>query len=789
MAEYTFGTSNSAITGKIIAEYSQNITANTSTLTCTLSYKRNNDGYTTHGTFSGGITAGGTRKTLSKSVSLSGGQWVAIGSHTWTFTHDANGAKSVTISADGGIAGTSFSSTNSNSNTMTFKTIQRKPKITSMTAGTKTNTSFSWSWKSDVTTNKISYRILQGSTVVKGWTTTSKSATSGTETVSGLSQNTSYKLEMQVSRNLSGDVWSNSSYLSFTTLSCPTLTSSPNFKIGDSSMKVTFTNPGNNTFTLKLLSGNTTIGSVSVSGTSYTWNFTSNQNTAMYKLCPNGTSLSVSLQASITLNSQTYTSTKTGTATVQSSLCTPSTPTYSIACTESNINTILGTATTLLQGVGSIKATISTTSTAKNSASISKYTASIIKDGNVYQYAETTGTTLTFDPIQTAGTFQVQIKSVDSRGYSSSIVSKSFDVLAYKAPSLNVKMQRVNNYEKEIILSITAYVSRIIINGTDKNKPNQFLGFMRNGGNFNSLASIYTVETTDEYYKIIVDKPASSPFMTIATNESANFTFYAFDNFLNTSSTATQSSVHISPGTPAMSVLENGKVAINTLPDANGSALQVTGGAQVKGGLTVDNIDIGMNLTLLNKGVVPYMGQCTDPNNATETGIYSLFEPTANSPGFSYGTMLVLKVSVNGSSSNYYIQQTVYSVVDSNVAFRTRNESSWRPWSRPGYVNTAETTSGELFYGSRVYTKLVFVTLPNTATTTSVAHKCTFGKYYWIDMANSFIHMTSGTGMSYPLNNGFYNMSARLDKTNVAIKTNETGWSGWEAVVCLKYTK
>lgn len=786
MAEYTFNTSNSAIIGKIIAEYSQNVTANTSTLTCTLSYKRNNDGYTTYGVFNGGITAGGIRKTLSKSVSLGGGQWVAIGSHTWTFTHDANGTKSVTISANGGISGTSFSSTNSNSNTMTFKTIQRKPKITSMTAGTRTNTSFSWSWKSDVTTNKISYRILQGNTVIKGWSTASKTATSGTETVSGLSQNTSYKLEMQVSRNLSGDVWSSSSYLSFTTLACPTLTSAPNFKIGDASMKVTFTNPANNTFTLKLISGSTTIGSVSTSGTSYTWNFTPGHNAIMYKLCPNGTSLAVSLQASITLNNQTYTSTKNGIATVQSSVCAPSAPVYSIACSNSNINSVLSTTTTLLQGVGNINVSINTTSTAKNFATLKKYIANIIKDGNVYQYAEFTGTTFSFEPIQTEGNFQVQIKAVDSRGFTSSVVSKNFNVLTYKAPSLNVKMQRVNNYEKEIILSITAYVSRIIVNGTDKNKPNQFLGFMRNGGNFNSLASIYTVETTDTAYKITVDKPASSPFMTIATNESANFTFYAFDNFLNTSSTATQSSVHISPGTPAMSVLENGKVAINTLPSPTGEALQVDGGASIKGGLTTNGIDVDMNLTLLNKNVLPDMGKCTNPNDALETGRYALYEPTANSPGFNYGTLIVFKIPVG---SSYFIQQTAYSVTDSNVAYRTRNETEWRPWSRPGYVNTTESTTGELFYGSRVYTKLVFVTLPNTATTTNKAHGCVFGKYYWIDMSNSFIHMTAGTGISYPLNNGFYNLSVRLDKTNVQVKTNETGWNGWEAVVCLKYIK
>ena len=56
-------------------------------------------------------------------------------------------------------------------------------------------------------------------------------------------------------------------------------------------------------------------------------------------------------------------------------------------------------------------------------------------------------------------------------------------------------------------------------------------------------------------------------------------------------------------------------------------------------------------------------------------------------------------------------------------------------------------------------------------------------------MGNSFIHKTDGTGISYPLNNGFYNLSVKLDKTNVSVKTNETGWNGYEACVLVKYVK
>ena len=55
MAEYTFGTSNSAITGKLTVTYTQKTSANTSTLTCTLAYKKSSGYDKTYGTFSGGI--------------------------------------------------------------------------------------------------------------------------------------------------------------------------------------------------------------------------------------------------------------------------------------------------------------------------------------------------------------------------------------------------------------------------------------------------------------------------------------------------------------------------------------------------------------------------------------------------------------------------------------------------------------------------------------------------------------------------------------------------------------
>ena len=102
--------------------------------------------------------------------------------------------------------------------------------------------------------------------------------------------------------------------------------------------------------------------------------------------------MSISFKIITTINSKDYTNTKIGTASVQNSLNIPSTPEFTIACLDKTLNSLLGTTSTLIQGRGAITLTIDTESITKNSSTLKTYMASIMKDGNVYQYAETKNT-------------------------------------------------------------------------------------------------------------------------------------------------------------------------------------------------------------------------------------------------------------------------------------------------------------------------------------------------------------------------------------------------------------
>lgn len=97
---------------------------NYSDVTATLYYSRSNSGYTTSGTWSGGITIDGQRTAASRHVEISLNSYTMAVSATVRVYHNADGSRDVTISADGRISGTTLSST-SISATVTLDTIPR----------------------------------------------------------------------------------------------------------------------------------------------------------------------------------------------------------------------------------------------------------------------------------------------------------------------------------------------------------------------------------------------------------------------------------------------------------------------------------------------------------------------------------------------------------------------------------------------------------------------------------------------------------------------------------------
>lgn len=124
----TGSTGNAYIDAKIEWSSTANNSANTSSVTAALYYKRNNSGYTTYGSGTFSITINGTKKTNTATLTITESAWVKAVEQTVTVSHNSDGSKSIGISSTGSIPSTSLSST-SCSGTVTLDTIQRASSI------------------------------------------------------------------------------------------------------------------------------------------------------------------------------------------------------------------------------------------------------------------------------------------------------------------------------------------------------------------------------------------------------------------------------------------------------------------------------------------------------------------------------------------------------------------------------------------------------------------------------------------------------------------------------------
>ena len=121
---FSGSTGNQYIRPDIYWSAAQSQDGNYSDVTATLYYSRSNSGYTTSGTWSGGITIDGQRTAGSRHIEISLNSYTMAVSATVRVYHNADGSRDVTISADGRISGTTLSST-SISATVTLDTIPR----------------------------------------------------------------------------------------------------------------------------------------------------------------------------------------------------------------------------------------------------------------------------------------------------------------------------------------------------------------------------------------------------------------------------------------------------------------------------------------------------------------------------------------------------------------------------------------------------------------------------------------------------------------------------------------
>ena len=241
-----------------------------------------------------------------------------------------------------------------------------------------------------------------------------------------------------------------------------------------------------------------------------------------------------------------------------------------------------------------VRIPVSNRAIALNGASIIKYCA-LVKDLNSgvqkltseLAYSDNSEIVFSFGNMIKASTYQIQIYAIDSRGNTSRTISKIFYVLPYSQPRVSIDLHRLNKYEEETELSISAIYSALNISSVAKN--NNFTvqyAYAEDGqpfGSYHDLSltiSSYDSDNKKAYYH-------ASPFIDLNDNSNKSFNFKFLIKDRVSTLTIDKS---INKGVPIMfmgTTDEHNYVSVNRLPDIDSDCV-----FQVENDMLIDDMKI-----------------------------------------------------------------------------------------------------------------------------------------------------------------------------------------------------
>lgn len=643
------------------AEGTYNVANNQTPVTVTLKVKADSGygyyGYTTYGT----ITIDGTTYGQQSIGSNVGTNWVTIASNTKTVTHNADGSKSINVSAVfdtsyGNLVGTGISGTFTLTKHARYFTTT--PTLTYVSA-TETAMNFSWA-----TSENCSKAILyRNGTAVQ--TKSSLDATSGSfDAVTGLTANTSYQWYVKCTRKDSG-LDSDSEIQDKATYDYPSITNIGTSEItipapgGTVSQSLTLYNPLSRSVSVSAKIGSTTIvnSAASTTGTSATLSLVAN---SMYTgIGSTGTNGTITYSC---VYESASTKTATGTCKTSSSNCGPTVsanPTYQN--TSGTTHTDLVGTDTIIQGKSSFKVT-SPTITTRGGATVAKYYFKI-GSGNY----ESTGTTAykTYTSTSLSGSVVAYCYAEDSRGYISTVKQVTMRVLPYTAPIATITASRTGYTTNG---SITVQATRVSL--SKSSAPNTDTNKWVGNTSSNKISLSISPDSGTLAATVIGGTETSSTGTVSISTLDLDTTYTITVNISDKISTITKT-VTISKAKPIISILNTNKVGINK-PDPS-YTFDVDGTSNISG-----NTTIGGDATI--SGTASITGNTTISGTATISK--TLTAGASTSANKIHGTLEVTKsisagttISATGdisssgsmtigSNSEYYVgPQTLKSVI------------------------------------------------------------------------------------------------------------------------------
>lgn len=630
---WTFSTANKYITGRVRWTSTSNGNLyNSSKVTVYLDYKKSaSSTENTNGGYKGNLYCKGTMDGTAQiyAISLSSskfylkcdGKWVNMASYTFTVKHNGSGACSCTLGIQNGHCtnGNSLSKEQTSTKTVSLDTIALTAPSVGASISSVTQTSFLVSWWVDTYYNKVEYNVNGGAYSLLYSNTTARS---GSFTLSSRSPGTTYTIGIRITRtDATSKVGAKS--VSATTIAIPTVTfSSLHFVLGSPASEsigvyvkgldkgkvgVEFSYVSDNGTTIKPYSTTIEQESAATEG-GMNFDFKSSDIVkTIYQNCTTKATIPLTLTIRITgTNNNVYTSTYTGSMTIPTD-ARPTLTGANLVNIDSKTASILPKTGNVYipQGLGSIQVQIpeNVKGISPSYATIKNYKIKILNSNNTlvaentFAYVNTGTATYTLGTSNIADTYTVKIYAIDSRGMSSVSINKNFTVIPYSTPiveSNNLILTRNNNFEKELILHFEATYSNLSIGGIKYN-PDITVSYIGQ----NITDSVSTIDNTQQISGTLLLSP------TIHEEHSANVSYIYNDTyFYNENGNAVENIVAVDPsqtwkfiftiqdglstitreavveqGMPILSVVDNGMVGINMVPDVKDESvkLQVNG--------------------------------------------------------------------------------------------------------------------------------------------------------------------------------------------------------------------
>lgn len=513
---------------------------------------------------------------------VSGSGWTLVCAKSFTVGHNSDGSKTVNISGGGSIPGTTFN-INSYGVNVALDHIPRYASITSWTNTDVTQVSASFSWSVDSTCDFLQYSLNGGSWV---------NASGSPFTINGLQPNTSYSVKIQVRRQDS-QLWTSSGTLNIKTLPIVTLSNGDNlsFDIGDN-LLLEFKDYNMNFSYIKfsILQKDTSdqwgdaVISIDIpAGTEKYTLSTSGVTSNLYQNCTTSNQVRFKIEVSTEIDGNMYGNTYYGVANVVES--NPTFSNYTYGESDTSVQAMLGNSAYMIQNYGNMRATISTSNkaTALNYATITSYIATVTNSTNTIlvtktaNYSSTNNVVIDFGNFSAVGTYYINITAIDSRGNVSPVIKKTFYVLAYHIPTLQVEIDRVNNYEQEIELTLFSVYSKVLLSNVQKNNDFSVKFRYRETGTsswstYTSIDDFSSASSSTSEITVTAIRTAANPLATLPSEKSYDFEFVVKDKVTSVSNIYT-----LIQGIPIMIEGDNGVIGVGMIPDWDSSNLLQVG--------------------------------------------------------------------------------------------------------------------------------------------------------------------------------------------------------------------